>query len=99
MRGLWIKIEFHSIGFEGRILEPEVLVDGREYTVQEKRQLVEAYQSGEISNEDFLALFLTFAEVNRQISRLFPETLSRFPRPPSLENLYVARWADYRMAC
>ena len=32
------------------------MVDGREYTVQEKRQLVEAYQSGEISNEDFMIL-------------------------------------------
>ena len=28
--GPWIKIEFHPIGFEGRILEPEVLVDGRD---------------------------------------------------------------------
>ena len=29
MRGPWIKIEFHPVGFEARILEPEVLVDGR----------------------------------------------------------------------
>ena len=43
LRGPWIKIEFHPVGFEDRILEPEVLVDCREYSVQEKRQLVEAY--------------------------------------------------------
>ena len=33
-----------------------------------------------------------------KIQRLVPETLSRFPRPLSLEKFYVARWIDYQMA-
>ena len=33
-----------------------------------------------------------------KIQRLVPETLSRFPRPLSLEKFYVARWIDDQMA-
>ena len=47
---------FRPVGFNGRLVELEELVDGREYTLQERQQIILAYQSGNLTHTNFLII-------------------------------------------